>query len=100
MTVLEAMYYAKPVIVPPIGGVVELVENGVNGYCIEATNLDLICMRTQSLAENHGLYKKMSKAAFEKANLFTQSEFSSGICSVANSMLRSKKKTDLAMADY
>ena len=100
MTVLEAMYYAKPVIVPPIGGVVELVENGVNGYCIEAYNLDLICMRIQSLAENHDVYTKMSKAAFEKANLFTQSEFRSGICTVANSIVRSKKKTDLAMADY
>ncbi|MBS1668479.1 MAG: glycosyltransferase family 4 protein [Bacteroidetes bacterium] len=100
MTVLEAMYYAKPVIVPPIGGVVELVENGANGYCIDATNQDLICMRIQSLAENHDLYTKMSKAAFEKANLFTQSEFSSGICRVANSIVNDKGKTDLAMVDY
>lgn len=42
MTILEAMPYGIPAIVPNIGGPIELVENGYNGYCVDVINLDVL----------------------------------------------------------
>ena len=35
LTALEAMCYGVPVIVPPVGGIAEVVQHGVNGYKID-----------------------------------------------------------------
>lgn len=42
MTILEAMPYGIPAIVPNVGGPIEIVEHGFNGYCIDTSNPDLI----------------------------------------------------------
>lgn len=42
MTILEAMSYGIPAIVPNIGGPTEIVKDGYNGYCIDVTNSNLI----------------------------------------------------------
>lgn len=43
MTILEAIAYQIPALVPNVGGPTELVENGVNGYCIDTTNVTEVC---------------------------------------------------------
>ena len=40
MTILEAMPYGIPAIVPNIGGPTELVENVKTGYCVDVTNIN------------------------------------------------------------
>lgn len=42
MTILEAMAYGVPAIVPNVGGPLELVINDYNGYCIDVTDIDSI----------------------------------------------------------
>ena len=42
MKILEAMAYGIPAIVPNVGGPLELIENGYNGYCIDVTKIDAI----------------------------------------------------------
>ena len=42
MTILEAMPYGIPAIGPNVGGPIEIVEHGFNGYCIDTSNPDLI----------------------------------------------------------
>lgn len=42
MTILEAMAYGIPAIVPNVGGPIEIVENGYNGYCIDVTDTELV----------------------------------------------------------
>lgn len=42
MTILEAMPYAIPAIVPNVGGPTELVKDGYNGYCVDVTDKDCI----------------------------------------------------------
>lgn len=42
MTILEAMAYGIPSVVPNEGGPIELVVNGYNGYCVDTTDLGLI----------------------------------------------------------
>ena len=43
MTILEAMAFQVPSIVPNIGGPLELVEDGLNGYCVDTSNIDEVC---------------------------------------------------------
>jgi glycosyltransferase involved in cell wall biosynthesis len=79
MTALEAMYYRKPVIVPQIGGVDELVENGVTGFCVDANNINAVVEKIELLASDKNIYTLMSVAAFAKAAKFTQKKFHQSI---------------------
>lgn len=56
MTILEAMPYGVPAIVPNVGGPTELVKDGFNGYCVDVTN-------------EREVVDKISKA-FEEGNYF------------------------------
>lgn len=49
MTILEAMAYGIPSIVPNVGGPIELVENGYNGYTIDVTNKDEIISKIKNI---------------------------------------------------
>lgn len=42
MTILEAMPYGIPAIVPNIGGPTEIIEHGINGYCVDTSNPSVI----------------------------------------------------------
>ena len=41
MTILEGMAYGLPAIVPPAGGVVELIDDGINGYHVHPDDAEL-----------------------------------------------------------
>lgn len=68
LTVLEAMAYGLPTIVPPVGGVVELVEEGKNGFLIDSKNVKLISEKLNQMLQNETIYHQMSKEALEKVN--------------------------------
>jgi glycosyltransferase involved in cell wall biosynthesis len=70
LTILEGMAYGLPAIVPPVGGVVELIDEGKNGYLIDSKNTELISIKINELLTNPTLYQQMSKAANEKSMLF------------------------------
>ena len=63
LTPLEAMSCALPVTVPPVGGIAELVENGVNGYKIDVEQLDDIGHCIETLLTNAGLYLALAQNA-------------------------------------
>ncbi|MDR1543314.1 MAG: glycosyltransferase family 4 protein [Prevotellaceae bacterium] len=63
LSVLEAMTAGLPVIVPTIGGVAELVENGVNGYKIDVHNLKEIENQTVKILSDFDLYKNLAQNA-------------------------------------
>ncbi|WP_428225809.1 glycosyltransferase family 4 protein [Flavobacterium sp.] len=75
LTILEGMAYGLPAIVPPVGGVIELVENDVNGYCIDSKKTDFISKAIQNLFSNKTLYQEMSKKAYQKSFFFSESNF-------------------------
>lgn len=58
LTAIEAMSAGLPVIVPTVGGIAEIVEDGVNGYKTDVQELDKIenrsgpCWRTESCTHN------------------------------------------------
>ena len=63
LTPLEAMSCALPVIVPPVGGIAELVENGVNGYKIDVQQLDDIGHCIEILLTDADLYQVLAQNA-------------------------------------
>lgn len=75
LTILEAMTYSLPTIVPPVGGVTELVTEGKNGYLIESKRIDQISDKLKELFENKELYKYMSSNAFERSEQYRLESF-------------------------
>lgn len=66
MSILEAMSYGLPVIAPDVGGISEIIEDGVEGYLIHGRDPEDFSERCIRLVENRQLRAKMSKAAREK----------------------------------
>lgn len=79
MTILEAMYYGKPVIVPPVGGVIELVTPGREGYRISGSQVNEIAEKLQLMATSPTYYRQLSVNAQMKARQFSPAVFSESI---------------------
>jgi L-malate glycosyltransferase len=75
MTLLEAMHCGRPVICPPVGGVLEVVEDGVQGFTIDSKEEDRICNVLRRLSEDLTYYVEMAQAAYEKSEQFDRFYF-------------------------
>ena len=69
------MAYGLPTIVPPVGGIVELIEDKKNGYLIDSEELKLISEKINELFENPSVYHKMSQCAITKSTFFSEDNF-------------------------
>jgi len=85
LTILEAMYYGIPAIVPPHGGISELVKDGYNGYRISVKDLDSITATIFKLYEDEKLYRELSNNAREMATKFNYTRMISKISEVIDS---------------
>lgn len=72
LTILEAMVYAIPSIVPNVGGPIELVDNEVNGYTVNPHDIPAIANKITLLMENEALYQQFSEAALRKSTHFSE----------------------------
>ncbi len=63
LTVLEAMAAGKPVIATAVGGVPELVEDGVTGILVPPRNPEALAQGILRLAKDADLRQRMGKAA-------------------------------------
>lgn len=86
MTILEAMSYEIPVIVPPVGGIAELVIDGFNGYKIDSKDVVAIKKRIQLIFENKGLYQYLSSNAKKKSTDFSSYTFKVSILSAIGTL--------------
>ena len=71
LTALEAMNAGLPVIVPTIGGIAEMVEDGVNGFKIDVQNLTKIKNCIESTLLNQYLYLSLCNGALERASEYS-----------------------------
>ncbi len=71
MTILEAMSYGIPELVPNVGGPREIVDDGENGYRINVNDLDKITETILYLAMNRGECLRLSSQARQKADCFS-----------------------------
>lgn len=71
LTILEGMHYGLPSIVPPIGGIAELVEDGVNGFKIDINDKEQIKNKIRELFSDETLYEIMSKNSSNRSNKYS-----------------------------
>lgn len=85
LTILEGMAYGLPAIVPPVGGVTEVVENNGNGFWIDSKELDLLSDTIHKLLNDPVLYVSMSQKALEKSEQFNTALFEKeALCLISN----------------
>ncbi|MCS4302435.1 glycosyltransferase family 4 protein [Chryseobacterium sp. BIGb0232] len=75
LTILEGMRYRLPSIVPPVGGVTELIANGKNGFLINSKNTDELSEKLNSILENPNVYSAFSNASYQKSLEFSEDYF-------------------------
>lgn len=66
VALIEAMAAARPVVASTISGIPELVEDGVNGFLVDATHAERIAEAIRKLAEDPELRERMGRAGQEK----------------------------------
>lgn len=88
LTIVEAMSYGKPVIVPPIGGPAEIVTDGDQGYLISCYDLDEVKEKLERLSCNQQLYVSMSNSALERSKKFSEKEFKRNVLNILQSANR------------
>jgi glycosyltransferase involved in cell wall biosynthesis len=67
LTVLEAMVAGKPVVSTRVGGVPELVEDGVMGLLVPPRDPQALSQAILRLAKDHDLCRRMGQAGQRKA---------------------------------
>ncbi|WP_374445263.1 glycosyltransferase family 4 protein [Epilithonimonas sp.] len=75
LTILEGMRYGLPSIVPPVGGITELVENHKNGFLINSKNTEELSEKLNFIMENPSVYRAFSKASYLKSQKFSEEYF-------------------------
>lgn len=84
LTALEAMSAGLPVIVPTVGGIAEMVADGVNGYRIDVQELDKIAYTIQNILTHEDLYLKLSEGAWMCAQNFSEQAMIGSIEKIVN----------------
>jgi glycosyltransferase involved in cell wall biosynthesis len=64
IVIIEAMSCGKPVVASNVGGISELVCNGVNGFVLE-NKAELFAEKIEYILENEQVYDCMSKKSME-----------------------------------
>ena len=75
LTILEAMTFGVPVIVPTVGGPIELVTNGREGFCIDSNDFNNLVEHILKISETPKLAKQLSLAASHRAKDFDRKTF-------------------------
>lgn len=71
LTLLEGMTYGIPVIGPDIGGPCEIIDDNLNGYLINPSEISLLQEKIYLLMSDNNLYSRMSNAAQARALTFS-----------------------------
>ena len=71
LTILEAMAYGIPVIVPPYGGIAELVEDGINRFKVEPGDYNMLEEKISSIFSDKKKYSHYSANAKLMAEKFS-----------------------------
>jgi glycosyltransferase involved in cell wall biosynthesis len=67
LVIMEAMNYGLPVVAPKVGGLPELVEDGVTGLLFEPGNSEDLANKMRSLWENSEASRRMGQTGQKKA---------------------------------
>ena len=82
LTIIEAMAFGIPVIVPPIGGPTEIVTDGVEGYLISSYETEKISQKILELSANQDKCLLLSGNARKRSKDFMPEAFERDILKV------------------
>jgi glycosyltransferase involved in cell wall biosynthesis len=71
IVILEAMSAGRPVIATNIGGIPEIIDDGVNGYLVKPENPEQIAEKVIKLFSEESLLKDLGRNARKKAEEFS-----------------------------
>jgi glycosyltransferase involved in cell wall biosynthesis len=72
LTIIEGMAYGLPAIVPPVGGILEVIKDGVTGFAVDSRDRNELNNCLRELLENASLYTSFSTAATSRLYLFKE----------------------------
>ncbi|MBT8327452.1 MAG: glycosyltransferase family 4 protein [Bacteroidia bacterium] len=75
LTIIEGMAYGNPAIVPPIGGVTEIVNDGENGALINSKNINEIINKINEWSSKTDSFNKMRSKAKRTVARFNENRF-------------------------
>ncbi|MBT3920025.1 MAG: glycosyltransferase family 4 protein [Flavobacteriales bacterium] len=84
LTIIEAMAYGIPVIVPPVGGPAEIVTNGIEGYLISSYKTSSIAEKIKTLSLDKAEWSRLSKNALMRSKDFNEQVFNKKLIQVLN----------------
>lgn len=85
MSILGALSCGRPVIVPPAGGISELIDHGVEGFCLDATSETNIIMAINRLSSDIRMYNCFAAAARERSLYYSRQKFTRVILEIVGS---------------
>lgn len=88
---LEAMGASRPVIGTNVGGISEIIVDGVNGYLVEPRSAEQIAEKAIKLFSDEDLLKKFGKNARKKAEEFTIEKYAENIEKIYKDLLNKYK---------
>lgn len=86
LTLVEAMTFGLPVIAPPVGGPVEIVTHGTDGYCIDSRDGAALHQAVLKLADDPETYDAMARAARSKAQRFSFEAYAAALRAALNTL--------------
>lgn len=75
LTIIEGMAYGIPAIVPPVGGITELVQENTNGFKVDCRKTHLLNEKLNQLFSQKEKYEQMIQYNIEKINHYSENSF-------------------------
>jgi len=72
LTIIEGMAYGLPALVPPVGGILEVIEDGVTGFSVDSRDRNALNEKLNKLMENPIQHKSRAEAAYKRLNEFKE----------------------------
>lgn len=87
-SLMEAMASGLPCIVSKIRGNVDLIEENIGGYLIEASDVERLAEKLQLIVNNATLRKQMGEANLEKIKQYDVREVKKVVCKIYKEVLK------------
>ncbi len=78
LTIIEGMAFGMPAIVPPVGGITEVVSHGMNGFHINPHHINELADAILTMFQNPSEYDRLSTNATIKLRDFREKAFNEG----------------------
>ena len=99
-TVIEAFASNVPVLATRVGGIPEIIDDGVNGLLVSYGDEHALTSRLRELLQNEPLRKQLSARAFEKAKReYHEATYKARICRVVEELVNRPAARDHGRAE-